>query len=188
MSNNLSPQYLVDLIPEPIQNRYTLRDNNNVPLIHCRSQLYKDSFLPSVIRDWNSLPNSTKASQSLYCFRQNLRSNYLKPRSYYSIGSRMGQLLHTRLRLNCSSLNHDLFRKSIIENSLCSCGEIETTSHFLLVCRNYSIIRQQYMSNLPCILTYQNLIYGNEHLSDDENAYVFIKVQEFIIASKRFAA
>ncbi len=33
MSNNLSPQYLVDLIPEPIQNRYTLRDNNNVPLI-----------------------------------------------------------------------------------------------------------------------------------------------------------
>ncbi len=44
------------------------------------------------------------------------------------------------------------------------------------------------MSNLPCILTYQNLIYGNEHLSDNENAYVFIKVQEFIIASRRFAA
>lgn len=122
MSNNLSPQYLVDLLPESIQNRYTLCDNNNAPLIHCRSSLYKDSFLSSVICDWNSLPESTRASRSLHCFKHNLRSNSLKPRSYYSVGSRIGQLLHTRLRLNCSSLNHDLFRKSIIENPLCSCG------------------------------------------------------------------
>ena len=42
------------------------------------------------------------------------------------------------------------------------------------------------MSNLPCIMAYQNLIYGNEHLSSDHNAYVFLKVQELIIASRRF--
>jgi hypothetical protein len=39
--------------------------------------------------------------------------NNTKP-IYYYIGTRLGQILHARLRMQCSSLNHHLFRKNIV--------------------------------------------------------------------------
>ena len=35
--------------------------------------------------------------------------NHTKP-IYYYIGTRLGQILHARLRMQCSSLNHHLYR------------------------------------------------------------------------------
>jgi hypothetical protein len=38
--------------------------------------------------------------------------NNIKP-IYYYIGTWLGQILHARLRMQCSSLNHHLFRKEV---------------------------------------------------------------------------
>ena len=54
----------------------------------------------------------------------------------YFIGERKLQVIHTRIRNKFSSLNHDLFRKSIVDSPLCACGEIETSEHFFLNCTN----------------------------------------------------
>ena len=153
-----------------------------------KTQLYKNSFLPSIIYDWNKLPIDTQLSSSLAIFKSKLNRNIRKPPIHFLSGDRQAQILHTRLRLGCSSLNHDLFRKSISQTPHCSCGEIETTSHYLLSCRIYQRQRLAYFNGLPCPLTFQNLIYGCERLTFEENKHVFYQVQRFIIATRRFTA
>ena len=101
-------------------------------------------------------------------------------------GIELKALDHTRLRLNCSSLNFDLHRKNIINDPHCSCGEIETPNHYLTECPNYSLQRGLYLSNLPCPTILNVLLYGSDRLSLRENSFIFLKVQQFIVASKRF--
>ena len=188
MKQNISPSYLTNLIPIPQENRYPLRNRNDIPTIQSRTSLYQESFLPSVIRQWNSLPEDVKSSPTLSIFKHRISLNMQKPPVYYSAGSRLGQILHSRLRLECSSLNYDLHRKSIVEHPYCACGEIETSKHFLLSCPSHNVLRQALFSNLPCPLTYNNLILGSENLTVESNTYLFLQVQRYIIASKRFSA
>lgn len=186
MKNNFTPSYLSDLIPSPQQMRYPLRNVENIPPIYSRTSLFSSSFLPSVIRDWNSLPLDTRHSPSVEAFKASLNRNKQKSPHHYSYGSRRGQILHARLRLGCSSLNYDLQRRSLVESPLCMCGSVETASHFLVHCNIHSHIRAKLFSDIPCPTTINNLLYGNEHLTSDENISVFENVQKFIIASKRF--
>ena len=64
MSNNISPEYLSSLVPQPIENttHYGLRDASNIRPPLARTQLYYKSFLPSTIRLWNDLSPETTYS------------------------------------------------------------------------------------------------------------------------------
>ena len=108
MINGLSPPYLSSLVP-PSVNRassYNLRNANDIRTVPARTKLYYDSFLPSVIREWNNLPLATRQSDSLNSFKRSLNNrDRFVPKHYYS-GNRKLQTLHTRLRTGCSSLNH----------------------------------------------------------------------------------
>ena len=116
--------------------------------------------------------------------KQSLSSNMSNPKSIFSFGSRRAQILHTRLRLECSSLNFDLHRRSIVDSPLCSCGWVETVDHFLLHCPLLADIRLRFLSDMPCPPFLQNLLIGIENLSTDQNKVIFS--QDYIIASKRF--
>ncbi len=107
MKNHTTPQYLNDLIPEQTQPRYNLRNTSDIPLIHCRTQLYTNSYLPSTIREWNRLPENHRNAPSVTAFKARVNQNATKSSPVYNVGSREGQILHTRLRLSCSSLNLD---------------------------------------------------------------------------------
>ena len=74
--------YLSDLIPTHNQNRYNLRNNSNIPYIHARTQLYKDSFLLSVIRDRNCLPDNVRMLPTLKAFKYQINVNNTKPPEY----------------------------------------------------------------------------------------------------------
>jgi hypothetical protein len=50
------------------------------------------------------------------------------------VGSRLGQIFHTRICMGCSALNSDLFRKNTVNSRRCTCGAIETPTHYLLNC------------------------------------------------------
>ena len=111
-----------------------------------RTTSYYKSFLPSTLRSWNSLDETTKQSPTMSSFKRNIsRSNNNVP-PYYEITwlSRKSQILHTRLRLECSSLNHHLFRKNLIANP---------SAHFVLKCPLYANLRQRYFSDLRRKLT-----------------------------------
>ena len=162
MLHGLTLSYLSNLIPINNLNRYNLRNISIVPLIQARTQLYKKSFLPSVIRDWNNLPDNIRMLPTLSSFKLHINSNIHKPPEYYKVGCRFGQIHHTRLRLNCSSLHFDLYRKNIIDDPHCSCGAIETAKHYFIECPNYNVQRAIYLTNLPCPLILNFLLQGSD--------------------------
>ena len=141
MYNNLTPDYLSSLVPSSVNegSRYNLRNANDVQTINARTALYFNSFLPSVIREWNTLSENDKYVDSVDSFKRQISRNKTAVPKYFFTGSRKLQILHTRLRTGCSSLNHDLFVKSISDTPLCSCrsGDVENAEHFFLPCNFY---------------------------------------------------
>lgn len=99
MTNNISH---ISITAHPRTNtRYNLRTKNSIQQLP-RTQLYKDSFLPSVIRDWNILAYVIKNHH------QSLSSNaIITPISDNNrLSTSNVQVLLNRLRLGCSSLNN----------------------------------------------------------------------------------
>ena len=58
MFNSMTPSYLSSMIPSRVGDTttYPLRNSGNIRNIPCRSQLLSNSFLPSTISSWNTLP------------------------------------------------------------------------------------------------------------------------------------
>ena len=106
MVNNLSPTYLSSLVPSTVGNTttYQLRNAANLHIIRANSKLYYNSFLPSVIRDWNELPDNVRNSLSKMVFKRHLNSNITNPPIFFFAGKRLGQIHHARLRTKCISL------------------------------------------------------------------------------------
>ena len=103
--NGLVPPYLSLLLPPLLgeNSTYPLRNSDHNQNIKSKSQLYYNSFLPSAIREWNSLDASLKSFQSVTSLKS-LSKRKLVP-SYYYYGNRKSQILHTIIRTNCGSLN-----------------------------------------------------------------------------------
>ena len=124
---------------------------------------------------------------SVESFKKAISVQHSKVPKYYFAGSRLGQILHARLRMSCSSLKQHLYEKNIEPNPLCKCNQIESTAHFLLSCNQYTTQRSLLQSQINHPLTLDLLLYGNQNLPYTENESIFISVQKFIINTKRFA-
>ena len=75
MVNGLSPPYLLSLIPLPVNrvSSYNLRNSNDIQTIPARINLYSyNSFLPTVLREWNNLPLDVRNFDSLNSFKRRL--------------------------------------------------------------------------------------------------------------------
>jgi hypothetical protein len=120
-----TPDYLSDLQPQTVNqtNNYNLQNANNFTIPQCRLTLYQNSFFPATIL-WNNLPQYIRDSPSNCILKSRLKTYYnnpVKPPKYFSFGSRLASILHTRLRQNCSSLKGDLFRCNLIDSCYCYC-------------------------------------------------------------------
>jgi hypothetical protein len=109
-----TPDYLSDLLPLTVNqtNNYNLRNANNVTIPRCRLTLYQNSFFSSHYSFWNNLSQYIRDSPSNCILKSRLKTYYnnsviLVPPKYFSFGSRLVSILHTRLRQNCSSLKGD---------------------------------------------------------------------------------
>ena len=103
-------------------------------------------------------------------------------------GNRKAQILHTRLRTICSSLNLDLFLRNVSDSPLCRCGSIEDSQHFFFHCRYYNIQRNELfdavtMYKAPSLDLF---LYGDSSLSLEVNTYIFEHVHKFIFDTKCF--
>lgn len=185
----LTSLYLTDLIPP----RDSLRNSENYVSVRAHTRTYADSFLPSTIKAWNNLPTSVKSANTLSAFKQRLiHATPTIPEYYYS-GVRLDQILHTRLRTECSSLNQHLFKRNLVESPNCVCGEVESNEHFLLACPRYNLTRESMLSTIRNHTTlFANistnvLLFGGRELSIQTNTIIFKAVQEYIKKTKRFA-
>ena len=190
MQNDLTPNYLCSLVPATVgsASSYPLRNASNLQSIHANSQLYYNAFLPSVVRDWNDLPDETRNSPSLLAFKNRINDNLCKPPPYYNTGKRLGQIHHARLRTSCSSLRQHLFEKNIIDSPECVCGSIEDTHHFLLVCNHYAVPRRDLINSISdiCRPTLNAFLFGDQTLTREQNKRIFLAVHKFIMKTKRF--
>ena len=75
--------------------------------------------------------------------------------------------------------------KNIENDPYCLCGEIETTSHYLLHCQRYHNLRVNLENELNFPITYNVLLFGEADRDFEFNKKVFIAVQNFILNTKR---
>lgn len=186
--NGLTPEYLADLLPPLVgeNNPYSLRNANDIQSIRARTNLFFNSFFPSTIRAWNSLPQDIKDATTVAAFKHRLDRNRRTPPNYYNAGCRTGQILHARLRMECSSLNSHLYSKHIVPSPSCVCGELESPHHYLFHCPNFTNVRNTYLSDYLYTHSIQELLHGKITATQEENEIMFCHVQEFLVKSKRF--
>ena len=142
---------------------------------------------------WNDLTPEIQQASTLNTFKHLLNRRMRIPPvpPYYFFGPRKLQVLHTRLRTGCSSLNAHLHAKNISDSPNCSCGDIETPAHFFLACPLYTqprlhLLRAISQVQPPINPTLDVLLFGCEHLNVDQNKIIFQAVQIFVANTKRF--
>ena len=136
IKKGLAPEYLTNLLPPLVAERTTfnLRNASNVSTVRRRTQLFAESFLPSTVEFWNSLPTAIQNINSLESFKKALKDSiFITPNvpSFYIQGNRRLSILHARLRNNCSDLNNDLYMNHLNALPAWACGEgIENAEHY----------------------------------------------------------
>ena len=143
------PSYIYDLLPPMRSSR---RHVNSFNTVSCKSEYFKNSFIPNVINEWNKLDPDIRSSTSynLFC---NTLLKFIRPaqRKTFNINDSVGFKLLTRLRLGFSHLRDHKFRHGFrdILNPLCPCSiETETTTHYFLRCHFYNANRSALMNEL----------------------------------------
>ena len=198
MKNGLTPDYLTSLLPNTVAQttHYPLRNAQNYNLPLFRLSTTQKSFLPSSLRSWNILPNTHRLAPSLKSFKNEFfRQNEVKCPTYFGFGERKINILHCKLRNNCSSLNNDLFRVNLVNNPQCNrCrSPCENAYHFFFECCAYNELRNDLFLRIANRLdmqirniTINLLLCGCETLPVADNIFVFQCVQGYIKLSNRF--
>ena len=186
--HGLTPTYLTDILPPLIQEttNYNLRNANDFLTLHANTNLYFNSLFPSTIQALYSLPEETKQAPSIASFKHCLNRDLYKPPIYFKAGTRKGQILHTRLRLECSSLYSHLYRKILVPEPTCQCGAFESSYHYLFVCPRYANVRERYLPENLNNYTTRDLLQGVQTNTVQENETLLENVQKFIIKTGRF--
>ena len=190
--NNNAPDFLQDILSTYSRsNVYTLRNPTDLTIPNYRLQITRNSFFPATIHDWNSLDINIRQETNLLKFKNHLKANSpitTVPKHFF-VGDRRLNILHTRLRRKCSSLNSDLFRVNLNNLPNCRCGNAsEDATHYLLHCKLFTQQRSklfQSLSSFP-IITLDLLLFGNPELPYSINESIFHNVQKFIKETKRF--
>ena len=103
------PEYLLNKIPSS-QIHYNTRNTDQVETYYCRTDIFKNSFCPYTITEWNKLDLDVRKSRSYATFRNTLlKLGRPIQRTIYSINNPVGLKLLTRLRLGLSHLNEHRF-------------------------------------------------------------------------------
>ena len=194
IKHSLTPEYLCNIFPETVglMTPYNLRNNNDLTTINARTQIFKNSFIPSSISLWNRLPDDIRNVETIEHFKSRLKRHIFKPfsvPSYYLTGNRRLSLLHARLRNRCSNLNHDLFLNHLRLDSKCdSCGhEKEDVEHYFMQCpffRNERILLFR-ASRLFHPISVDAVLFGKDTLTEHENTLLFKHIQTYIKDTKR---
>ena len=96
----------------PIQRHVSIGNGSDIIIPFCRLSITCDSFIPSTIRQWNSLNPSLRNMESIAKFKTELRKqkDIRQVPKHFEIGPRKLNIALTQLRCFASFLNYDLFK------------------------------------------------------------------------------
>ena len=111
----LVPEYIDQLIPPLVGeiSDYNLRNASNLSNFRTRTEVFRQSCLPSAISLWNKLSPNIKQSETFTTFQHQLKLHLFGTRKvpeYFLKGYRFLSVMHARIRNQCSNLNGDLFK------------------------------------------------------------------------------
>ena len=200
--NNMTPQYLIDPVPNLREHLFGTRLTNALHPVSSRTDKYKNSFYPNTVSSWNDIGPEIRSIQSISSFKTELLEVIRPPKkSMYDIHNPEGTKLIFQLRLGLSKLklhkmNHNFKDTS---NSACACGsKRESTSHYLLSCKMFHQERKDLLNSLNPILIRNNLIlnedekvalilYGGKSLTLEENRSILNATIKYILDTKRLS-
>ena len=146
-----TPKYLYNLIPSG-NCVYNTRNQDQIDTYYCETDLFKYSFFPYTIVEWNKLDITLRNVNSLLIFKNSLlKISRPIQNSIFKIHDPLGIKFLTRLRLGLSHLNEHRFRHNIHDclNPLCSCSlEVESTTRFCLHCHYFNQLRQTLLDSV----------------------------------------
>ena len=191
--NSESPQYLQDLIPAPVaeRNRYNVRSGSNLSLFRSRTNLFGSSFFPSAVRLWNYLPEDVRKSEDLSEFKKKLYQGTKGANILFYRGMRRIAVYHARLRMGCSNLKFDLFKKGLTDSPKCACGNHnEDVFHYFCECDFYINQRNTLHGKIIPFapFTTQTLLFGSNRCTTRQNEIIFDAVHEYIKTTGRLGA
>ena len=190
--NQQSPNYLFELLPSnnAASINYSLRNRDNIKMPNCQKESFRRSFLPSAIRLWNKLEKNVRDAPSILSLKLELKKKHPDKPTLYYYGHRWPSVHHSRMRMQCSKLNYDLYCKLyVLDNPSCQCGASrETARHFFMECPLYDNIRGKLFTTVTnhAACSVDTFLFGEPSLQSEENRSIFDAVHEYICESKRF--
>ena len=161
--------------------------------MNVKHNVFKNTFFPSTIIEWNKLDPEIHNSTSFDSFQESiLKFIRPAPNSIFQCHNPKGMKYLTRLRVNISHLPHHKFKHSFQDtiNPLCTCSlEAETTIHFILHCPYYENERHILLASIRSIkssILVKTLLYGLDRLSETQNTSILNATMDFLISSNRF--
>ena len=189
------------MIPQTNHN-YNTRQYDNAETFYCRTDVFKNSFFPSVIDEWNSLKTEIRNVESFSKFRKlllNLDNGRPPARPIYNIFNPLGVKFLTRLRLELSHLNEHRFNHNFHKcmNPLCSCSNYaESNSHIFLRCCHFNSLRVDLMNDLKMIddnilrlsedCLAHLILFGDPKYNLFDNCHILNASISFILRFERF--
>ena len=94
------PEYLLNIVPKKREHvsSYNTRNKEDYIIPRCRLQLFRNSFIPDAVKQWNLLKVEVREVISISSFRKNLETKVKSPPSFFSFGKRYTNIIHTKLR------------------------------------------------------------------------------------------
>jgi hypothetical protein len=132
---------------------------------------------------------SIREIQTYELFKSSLSQNKPKCSPLFYIGPRYEAIQLARLRMNCSTLNKDLYKFGILQSSLCDCGTgVEDIYHFFFVCPRYVVPRNKLQTTVIqyASFTMRTLLHGSSDCDDEHNHVIVSSVLDYISQTGRF--
>ena len=132
------------MIPQS-NHQYNTRPVEDVTTFYCRTDVFKYSYFPHIILEWNKLDMQIRRSESFLSFENSLL-NIDRPtaKPTYNLHNSIGLKYLTRLRLGLNYFKEHKFKQDFQDcvNPLCSCSlEIESPSDYFLHYHHFTNIR-----------------------------------------------
>ena len=123
---------------------------------------------------------------AIHSFKKHINSDRPIQNPLFSYGKRRSQILHTRIRTNCSALNEHLFRRNVVASPLCQCGQRESPFHYFFEWQLYINIRAELLDTISIhsVPSVQMILYGDSILDYQTNTNIADAVHTYIINSK----
>ena len=195
-----TPSYITSIMPRTraLDTNRRLRNSNTHTLTTNRTSSYIRSFFPTTGVQWNALQNTTR-QLAHNTFKKQLCEQLGEPDppSFYTVGSKINNTLHARLRMEMSELNSHLFITHKTPSPACRCGHhTENINHFVFSCPNYTEERNDMYTqiaeldidfqNKPKSHQLQTLLHGTD-LGGGDGRAVALHFQNFLHKTRRFA-